>query len=405
MSFKITGLDKLEKQLKDAQRAFQALDGEITTVHSDPNEPASIFAAISQMENAIDNIAGGYRSNPFVQNMSEQLKEAYSEQIHERAAQARTEANSEESIMPTEKVPILLRQIENTINDLKWAESGSFDRHIKKLSRILHDPELEPVSAELTEGLHLDVWLAAGEDTQGGMVGSATLNWPEEHEQELGMTILLVDKFASDENAALNFAHTFYYNGNKYTANLQNMTAQVLVPFARDYIDFVKRSLNVEEAVKLPVKTGPAPRKVFVVHGHEDGAREAVARFLEKLGFEAIILMEQANQGRTIIEKFEAHGDVGFAVVLLTPDDEGYAKGKPPQPRARQNVIFELGYFVGRLGRSRIMALIQGELEIPSDFQGVVHEPYSSGGAWRQALSRELKAAGFDIDWNLVMNP
>src|SRR5690606_627542 len=141
-----------------------------------------------------------------------------------------------------------------------------------------------------------------------------------------------------------------YYNGNKYTANLQNMTGQVLVPFARDYIDFVKRSLNVEEAVKLPVKTGPAPRKVFVVHGHEDGASEAVARFLEKLGLEAIILMEQANQGRTIIEKFEAHGDVGFAVVLLTPDDEGYAKGKPPQPRARQNVIFELGYFVGRLG-------------------------------------------------------
>jgi predicted nucleotide-binding protein len=100
-------------------------------------------------------------------------------------------------------------------------------------------------------------------------------------------------------------------------------------------------------------------------------ARESVARFLEQIGFEAIILHEQANQGRTIIEKFEAHADVGFAVVLLTPDDEGRAKGGEIQSRAPQNVVLELGYFIGRLGRNKVCALKRGDLEFPSDYQGV----------------------------------
>ena len=84
-------------------------------------------------------------------------------------------------------------------------------------------------------------------------------------------------------------------------------------------------------------------RKIFVVHGHDEGAREAVARFLERIGFEPTILHEQATQGRTVIEKVEIHGEVGFAVDLLTPDDEGAKRGEPPKPRARQNVVLELG--------------------------------------------------------------
>lgn len=142
-------------------------------------------------------------------------------------------------------------------------------------------------------------------------------------------------------------------------------------------------------------------RRVFVVHGHDDGSRETVARFLEKLGFEAVILHEQANQGRTVIEKVEAYGDVGFAVVLLTADDEGCVRGGIPEPRARQNVILELGYFIGRLGRGKVCALKRGELEIPSDYAGVVYE--SMDGNWKQALGRELQEAGYDIDWNKVM--
>lgn len=144
---------------------------------------------------------------------------------------------------------------------------------------------------------------------------------------------------------------------------------------------------------------------MFIVHGHDDGARETVARFLERIGLEAIILHEQANQGRTVIEKVVAHSDVGFAVVLLTPDDEGgCVKGGMPEPRARQNVLLELGYFIGRLGgRDKVCALKRGSLEIPSDFAGVVWEAMDSNGGWKQSLARELEAAGHSVDWNKVM--
>jgi len=143
-------------------------------------------------------------------------------------------------------------------------------------------------------------------------------------------------------------------------------------------------------------------RRVFVVHGHDEGMREAVARFLSQLGFAPIILNERPNEGRTVIEKVEAHGDVSFAVVLLSPDDVGCNVGGTPISRARQNVLLELGYFIGRLGRKNVCALKRGDLEIPSDFGGVVYEEYDSGG-WKQVLGRELEAAGFEIDWNKVM--
>ena len=149
----------------------------------------------------------------------------------------------------------------------------------------------------------------------------------------------------------------------------------------------------------------PRSRKIFIVHGHDEGARQAVARFLEKIGFEPIILHEQANRGRTLIEKFEHHSDVSFAVVLLTPDDIGGVPGREEhyQPRPRQNVLLELGYFIGRLGRQNVCALKRGEMELPSDIIGIVYESYDVGGGWKQALARELADAGHQIDWNAIM--
>lgn len=144
--------------------------------------------------------------------------------------------------------------------------------------------------------------------------------------------------------------------------------------------------------------------RVFLVHGHDVAARELVARFVERIGLEAIVLHEQANQGRTVIEKFEDHGDVGFAIVLLTGDDVGSAKdAQDLQPRARQNVVLELGYFIGRLGRTRVCALKKADIELPSDILGIVWIDLDDTGAWRMGLGRELEAAGFQIDWNSVM--
>ena len=145
--------------------------------------------------------------------------------------------------------------------------------------------------------------------------------------------------------------------------------------------------------------------KVFVIHGHDEAARETVARFLEKLGLEPVILHEQANKGRTIIEKFEDHADVAFAVVLLTPDDMGGLKDKETElkPRARQNVILELGFFLGKLGRQRVCPLVKGDMETPSDYDGVVYTRLDDAGAWKMKLVQELKAADFDVDANKVI--
>jgi len=148
-----------------------------------------------------------------------------------------------------------------------------------------------------------------------------------------------------------------------------------------------------------------AVQKVFLVHGHDEEAKETAARFIEKLGLVAIILGEQTSAGRTIIEKFEKHSEVSFALVLLTPDDVCAVKGEldRSKPRARQNVIFELGYFLGKLGRERVCALYKGEVEIPSDYNAVIYIPMDVGGAWRLHLAREMKAAGLTVDLNRVL--
>jgi predicted nucleotide-binding protein len=138
--------------------------------------------------------------------------------------------------------------------------------------------------------------------------------------------------------------------------------------------------------------------RVFIVHGHDNETKEAVARFLETLGYTPIILHEQANKGRTIIQKFrDEASDVGFAVVLMTPDDQ-----MPDGSfRARQNVILELGFFLGALGPDCVAAIVKGDVERPSDFDGVVYIPYDGG--WKAAIGKELQAVGYSVDWNKIM--
>jgi predicted nucleotide-binding protein len=150
---------------------------------------------------------------------------------------------------------------------------------------------------------------------------------------------------------------------------------------------------------RQPLMPSLSARKVFLVHGHDEAALQAAARFVERLGLEAIILREQPNQGRTIIEKFqECAAEIGFAIVLLTPDDLGFTTAAPEQARARQNVIFELGYFTGKLGRGRACLLRKGEVEIPSDLYGVIYTDMDVADGWKRKLAQELKAAGFDFD-------
>jgi predicted nucleotide-binding protein len=140
--------------------------------------------------------------------------------------------------------------------------------------------------------------------------------------------------------------------------------------------------------------------RVFVVHGHDHGPRDSVARLLDRLGLEPVILEEQPNKGRTIIEKFVDYSDVEYAVIVMTPDDMGGGKGAGTNQRARQNVILELGFFIGALGRHRVAAVVVGPVETPSDVEGVLYIKYDASGAWKGQLAREIKAAGLSVDLN-----
>lgn len=144
---------------------------------------------------------------------------------------------------------------------------------------------------------------------------------------------------------------------------------------------------------------------VFIVHGHDEQAKESSARFIEKLGLNAVILHEQANEGQTIIEKLEKHTDAAYAVILFTPDDVGASSVSPEdiQPRARQNVLVELGYMAAKIGRNRVCVLRKGNVEIPSDFLGVLYIDIDVAGAWRLTLAKELKVAGLKVDLNDAM--
>lgn len=144
-------------------------------------------------------------------------------------------------------------------------------------------------------------------------------------------------------------------------------------------------------------------RRVFVVHGHDEGLKQTVARVLERLDLEPIILHEWPDKGRTIIEKLEDYSDVGYAVVLMTGDDRGGPKDAGPesyQLRARQNVLLELGLFLGKLGRERVCILYKPEVEMPSDYQGVLYVELDQAGAWRFRLAEEINAVGIQVDLN-----
>ena len=188
-----------------------------------------------------------------------------------------------------------------------------------------------------------------------------------------------------------------------YMAGMNSASAllESIVDEINDYWDDDDQSSssNVQDIVP------PTTSEVFIVHGRDDGTKNTVARFLEALNIQPIILAEQPNRGFTTVEKFEHHAQVSFAVILLTPDDVGSLKGEEqnPKPRARQNVTFELGFLFGKLGRKRVCALTKDEVEIPSDYAGVVYIPFDDHEGWKIPLIRELQAAGFTIDANRVL--
>jgi len=156
-------------------------------------------------------------------------------------------------------------------------------------------------------------------------------------------------------------------------------------------VEDVLKTVIIRKAKALPLS------KVFIVHGHDTETLEQIREFLLGIEIKPIILFEEADQGDTIIEKLErCCREADFAIVLFTPDDFGYSKENLTEvrPRARQNVIFELGFMVARLGRRRVRVLYQHGVEIPTDFMGVLYVEMDTSGKWRANLMRELEDTG-----------
>lgn len=146
--------------------------------------------------------------------------------------------------------------------------------------------------------------------------------------------------------------------------------------------------------------------KIFIVHGHDEAAKHKIARLITDLDLRATILDEQPSKGQTIIDKFEEYADeAGFAIVLLTADDVGGPKDEKDElkPRARQNVILELGYFLYGLGRDRVCILYEEDVELPSDIHGISYVPMDKRGAWKLELAQEIASAGIVIDMNRLL--
>ena len=175
----------------------------------------------------------------------------------------------------------------------------------------------------------------------------------------------------------------------------------LLLDIHNDEFDF---SAKPEDNLNQERAKPSAHKRVFVVHGHDQLLLTKVARFVERLGLEPVILHEQASKGMTIIEKIEANSDVGFAIVLYTPDDKGNKADEADRgqlnDRARQNVVFEHGYLVAKLKRSNVVPLMGGRVEIPSDISGVV---YVEDTNWQVEVAKEMLAAGYEIDFNRVL--
>lgn len=201
--------------------------------------------------------------------------------------------------------------------------------------------------------------------------------------------------------------HSVWLGGHTLNDNEYNLQSKFKAGIPNSIIMLKGLIKRLEERLELNISVGEPESSreigtgIFIVHGHDSGTKESAARLIQSIGLSPIILHEQPNRGMTLIEKFETHAmNVGFAVVLLTPDDVGRARvvgSELEKFRARQNVIFELGFFLGKLGRSKVCAVIEPGVEKPSDYEGVVYIEKDERGKWKHDLAFEIRAAGYKI--------
>jgi predicted nucleotide-binding protein len=192
-----------------------------------------------------------------------------------------------------------------------------------------------------------------------------------------------------------NLGHALFHY-NKFDDNLRELNSTFIGYLAQALEDIVNAN---------PEKSGEKPKlvdggTVFIIHGHDASLKMEVQLLMHRAGVQSVVLHEMVDRGRTIIEKLIGETDrAGYAIALLTPDD--LTDGG--QGRARQNVILEIGYFLGKLGKERIRMIVKDSVDVPSDLQGILYEKHDANGAWKMRLLKEMRAVGIFVDLQSVM--
>lgn len=198
-----------------------------------------------------------------------------------------------------------------------------------------------------------------------------------------------------DPEVAIELSTNLFHN-NRHDDNITELNSNFVGYLTQAIEDIV--NANPEKSREKPKLVDGGT--VFIIHGHDALLKTEVQLLMHRAGVQSVVLHEMADRGRTIIEKLVGETErAGYAIALLTPDDltEG------GQGRARQNVILEIGYFLGKLGKERLRMIVKEGVEVPSDLQGILYEKHDANGAWRMKLLKEMRTVGIFVDLQSVI--
>lgn len=211
-------------------------------------------------------------------------------------------------------------------------------------------------------------------------------------------TMLLIDRHLKDHELYAVISNQLNSKNNHYSLTVKSIIDE-LERITQDK-EYLKKFSKADKTEVLNSGTCNifSSDRVFIVHGHDKKTLSNIEGFLRRKGLDPIILMDKPNEGMTIIEKIENYSNVRFAIILYTPCDMGSIKDGELRPRARQNVVFEHGYFVAKLGRKNVSALYTGNVELPSDLSGILYIDMNDKN-WQHQLMMDMAAAGLKFSF------
>ncbi len=284
-------------------------------------------------------------------------------------------------------MPLDAKQIMFFIERIKSSEEGVFSSAVKQLFNYLRSE-----ASENSEFIRYDTEPSS---ISRGRFGRAW-SLPDDFGKAKSVCFNLYKAAAEESDGGFKLAFNLFKHAS-VNENFFKFNEAFLEYFIKALEDIVAAE---NQPFKHPEEGEIMGENIFIIHGHDNEMKREVQLFLNRANLNDVVLHECPDKGRTIIDKLIGEGAAAsYVVALLSPDDIT-TDGKF---RARQNVILEIGYFLGRIGKERVRLLIKGDLEIPSDLQGILYERFDNAGSWRINLLKEMKAVGIEVDIEEVL--